>query len=69
MRGKRLKVKVFKTSNSMHKFLNEQYDNSWKINSGAVAGAELPHKAGTYAYAGGKWHNVKQLDPCVLAHI
>ena len=27
----RIKVKSFKYSDDMHKFLNKQYDNNWKI--------------------------------------
>jgi hypothetical protein len=45
-----------------HDFLNKQYDNTWKIHTEGW-------KPGIYAYAGGQWHNVKSLDPTVLAHI
>mgnify|MGYP000241731328 CR=1 FL=1 len=69
MKGERIRVKVFKDSDSLHGFLNDQCNNDWKINSGSLVGAELPHKNGLYAYAGGRWHNVKNLDACVLAHI
>jgi hypothetical protein len=63
----RLHVKTFKHRDDMHKFLNTG-DN-------ALHWTELcelhgiPMKAGIYAYAGGKWHNVKTLDPVALAHI
>lgn len=65
MKGERLTVKAFKDSDAMHAFLNKQDNNDWKINSGA----QLPHKAGKYAFAGGQWHNVKSLDPSILSHI
>ena len=59
----RLKIKAFKTSDAMHKFLNTS-DNAlhWKVSDKNL-------KAGTYAYAGGQWHNVKNLDASILAHI
>ena len=60
----RVQVKVFSTGQNMHNFLNKQRDNEWKINDG-----KLPAKSGTYAYAGGEWHNVKSLDSSVLANI
>jgi len=58
----RLHIKSFKTSEAMHKFLNKQTDNTWR---------ESKHdfKSGIYAFAGGQYHNVKSLDPSVLAHI
>ena len=61
----RLIVKTFKYSNDMYKFLSTA-DNAlfWKEIS-----ADKPSKAGTYAFAGGQWHNVKKLDPSILAHI
>lgn len=61
----RLTIKAFKTSNEAHEFLSKQNDNSWSI-------ARPEHqnkKSGTYAFAGGAWHNVKSLDASVLAHI
>jgi hypothetical protein len=64
MKGERVAVKMFKDSDLMHQFLNKQCDNNWKINNG-----KLPAKNGTYAYAGGQWHNVKSLDASILAHI
>ena len=69
MKGERIRVRAFKDSEAMNGFLCSQYDNSWKVNSGVLVGAELPHKPGTYAFAGGRWHNVKSLDPSILAHI
>ena len=50
MRGERITVKTFKDTDLMHRFLNKQLDNNWKINTGA----SMPHKNGIYAYAGGK---------------
>ena len=63
MKGERVRVKTFKDADLMHKFLNSQPNNDWQINE------TLPHKNGNYAYAGGVWHNVKSLDPSILAHI
>tara|TARA_R110002096_G_scaffold370836_1_gene564251 strand:+ start:642 stop:866 length:225 start_codon:yes stop_codon:yes gene_type:complete len=63
LKGERVRIKAFKDSELMHQFLNKQLDNEWSINN------TLPHKAGTYAYAGGQWHNVKSLDLSLLAHI
>jgi hypothetical protein len=45
-----------------HDFLNKQFDNTWKLHT-------LGWKPGIYAYAGGQWHNVRNLDSSVLAHI
>ena len=45
-----------------HKFLNKQYDNTWKVYDGLLV-------AGTYAYVGGNWVNIRKLDPCLLAHV
>ena len=53
---------IIKSVPDVHAFLNKQYDNLWKVYEG-------PLKAGTYAFAGGSWHNVKSLDSTVLAHI
>lgn len=58
----RLHVKSFKTSDSMHEFLNKQYDNNWKVSDRGL-------KTGVYAYCGGAYHNVKSLDASVLAHV
>lgn len=71
-RGERLTIKGFKTSEAMHAFLNKQTDNTWTVNNnGGLVDAEYVAtlKPGIYAYAGGKWHNVKHLDASVLAHI
>lgn len=59
----RLKIKAFATSDAMHKFLNTG-DNAlrWRESTKGL-------KPGTYAYAGGTWHNVKTLDAVTLAHI
>lgn len=40
----------------------ENYNNQWTEYNGDL-------KAGTYAFAGGQWHNVKKLDASLLAHI
>ena len=62
----RMTIKCFKTSQAMHEFLNNQTNNDWRVNNEP----ELTSlKSGTYAYAGGNWHNVKSLDSSVLAHI
>ena len=63
----RIIIKSFKTSDAMHKFLNEGITAlTWKECTGKpYAGL----KSGTYAYAGGQYHNVKSLDVSVLAHI
>ena len=61
-RHNRLIIKSFKTSDLMHKFLNTA-DNAchWKESTRGL-------KNGTYAFAGGQWHNVKTIDPSALAH-
>ena len=69
MRGERVRVKTFKDSDLMHKFLNSQSDNSWRVNEQAGIFSTLPHKSGHYAYAGGAWHNIKGLDLTILAHL
>jgi hypothetical protein len=55
----RYKVKRFKSSDLMHKFLNGQYDNQWK-----EIKADL--KSGTYFQQidrdGARWINVKALS-------
>ena len=59
----RLTIRSFKDSNTMHKFLNTGANGlTWRI-------SERGFKSGTYAFAGGKWHNVKNLDTLTLAHI
>ena len=73
IKRQRMTIKGFKSARAMHEFLNAQTNNTWQHNSepdyfgNISATADL--KPGTYAYAGGQWHNVKSLDPSVLAHI
>ena len=55
-------VKNFKSAQEMHEFLNKQDNNDWRESKEDL-------KAGTYAFAGGSWQNVKSLDASVLAHI
>ena len=62
----RVTIKSFKTSDAMHKFLNTD-GNALFWNEAISQYKTL--KAGTYAFAGGVWHNVKTLDSSVLAHI
>jgi hypothetical protein len=59
----RLRIKAFRDAEAMHKFLATG-DNAlwWKESTKGL-------KAGTYAYAGGRWHNVRTLPPEVLAHV
>jgi len=56
-------VKAFADRDAMHRFLATG-DNAlrWREHTQGL-------KAGTYAYAGGQWHNVKHLDASVLAHV
>jgi hypothetical protein len=63
LRKERLVVRGFKHSCDMHAFLSKG-DNArrWRVSDKGL-------KPGTYAYAGGKWHNVKTLDASALAHI
>ena len=73
-KGERMIIRGFKTSEAMHSFLNAQPNNDWRVNSEPeYNGGFVPElsalKPGTYAYAGGKWHNVKSLDASALAHI
>jgi hypothetical protein len=77
-RGERMQVKAFKYADDMHAFLNKD-DNAhkWrecidqtKTHPGAWGACdETKLKPGRYAFAGGQWHNVRSLDPSVLAHI
>lgn len=69
MKGERLTVKGFKYSDDAYAFLGKQPNNDWKELPASICGMPIPQKAGTYASAGGQWHNVKSLDPSVLAHI
>jgi hypothetical protein len=72
-KGSRLVVKAFKSEELAHEFMNKQSNNDWIPNSFADYMGFIPStkdlKAGTYAYAGGQYHNVKSLDASVLAHI
>ena len=57
----RYQVKKFNSTDAMHKFLNKQYDNRWK-----VLELEKPLKSGTYFQQydtrnGTNWINVKEL--------
>ena len=61
----RLHIKSFKTSDEAHGFLNKQYDNNWSI----ASNEHQNKKSGIYAFAGGQWHNVKDLDSSILNHI
>lgn len=58
----RLTIKTFLYRDDMHRFLARQEDNSWRESL-------LGLKAGTYARAGGCWHNVRSLDHSLLAHV
>lgn len=61
----RLIIKTFRYSNDMHKFLNKDSNAlEW-----SEVSASMPTKNGTYAFAGGEWHNVKLLDASILAHV
>ena len=62
IKRQRMTIKSFKFQDDMHKFLNKQCDNNWRVST-------LGLKAGVYAYAGGQWHNVKHLDVITLCHI
>jgi len=64
-KGERMKIRNFRSREAMHKFLNHD-DNAhhWRETR-----EDEPTKSGTYAWAGQKWHNVKDLDACTLAHI
>jgi hypothetical protein len=53
---------TIKTVPDAHAFVNRRYDNDWNVYGGDL-------KSGTYAKAGGRWVNVKTLDPSLLAHI
>lgn len=62
-KDERMKIKGFKTAESMHLFLNTANNAlNWRVSDKNL-------KPGTYAFAGGQWHNVKNLDVSVLAHI
>lgn len=61
----RMKIRSFKTSDAMHDFIAKESNHT--INPPVPY--DGPLKTGTYAFAGGNWHNIKTLDPSVLAHI
>ena len=66
----RLFIKAFRDANELGAFLCKQFDNTWaEVPSVQQAAQGYPTKSGQYAFAGGQWHNVKRLDPSVLAHI
>lgn len=70
----RLIIKGFRDSSLMHTFLNKQDNNDWKVNSepdyyGGFNPELAKLKPGTYAFAGGVWHNVKNLDSSILNHM
>jgi hypothetical protein len=68
----RLIIKGFKSSHAAHTFTNQGMNgNIWTHCQGPNA-QHLKYdgmKPGTYAFAGGKFHNTKSLDPSTLAHI
>ena len=53
-------IRAFRTDEERCAFLGKQ-DNTW-------AACDLGLPTGRYIYAGGEWHNVKNLDASVLAH-
>ena len=55
-------IRLCRTDEDGHNFLNKQPNNDWQVYDGDL-------KAGKYAYCGGQWHNVKSLDSSVLAHV
>ena len=67
----RYNVKGFKCQQAMHKFLNNQTGFSQKFIEHTPDGAfrDIPQKSGTYVFAGGKYLNVKTLEPGQLAHL
>lgn len=77
-KGERMKIRGFKSADAMHKFLNtddnalhwRQTVNQLEINPNAWGACdETKLKPGTYAWAGGQWHNIKNLDALALMHI
>ena len=59
----RLVIRSFQDCSAMHKFLNTGSNACvWKESSKGL-------KPGTYAFAGGRWHNIRSLDASILAHI
>ena len=74
IKRQRLTVKGFKTLDAMRTFLNAQGSNEWSPAntpdySNHLNSDRSTLAPGVYAWAGGKWHNVKTLDASVLAHI
>ena len=70
----RLVIKGFKDKSALYDFLAKQDNNNWQEIEyfPRLQNSDKPKlitKAGTYAYAGGNWHNVAKLDPSILAHI
>lgn len=66
----RLKVKAFANADALGVFLCAQDDNKWQeVCQAKLEAQKYPVKSGVYAFAGGAWHNVKNLDASVLAHI
>ena len=64
-RGSRLLIRAFKTADDMHKFLNTGSNAApgyWRVSTKGL-------KAGTYAFVGGRWHNVKTFDTVFLSQI
>ena len=59
----RVTIRTFKVASDGHKFLNTGCNAvDWHEYTGELT-------PGTYAFAGGRWHNVKTLDAMALAHI
>ena len=54
--------RTVKRVNDAYAFLAKQCDNTWKLHTEGW-------KPGIYAYVGGNWHNIKNLDSSVLVHI
>lgn len=66
----RLHIKAFKTPETMLDYLDE--NDGWSmVRADALTYLRKPYptKSGVYAAAGGDWHNVKKLDPSILAHV
>lgn len=64
----RLTIKCFQFSDQMHKFLNKG-DNALKWHEVPQHRDIYQLKAGTYAFVGQSWVNVKSLDASILAHV
>jgi len=60
----RVQVKAFKSSEAMHRFLNSQYDNAWRV-------MDNPLKSGIYIEEGvsAKLINTRDIDSSALAHM